>query len=257
MIEITVKSKKYAGQYKVYTLGEEGCPEVNYQRETVKVGDWIVDCNNLVSQIIHLVKPMIAGITTVMSIYTCYGIDGFLVSKREEHYYTKLDFNRPRISFHSLSRGADRVRGISYQDKVFLYNTLINGDMYKAHEIAYKNKRNDGTISNKFNQLLSTKQGQEFIRNMIGEKLKEFGVEADFFIKKLIESVDGKIDSELKLALLRMLAAGAGDKEIIRMLSDQSNENPNQPLLPTSSVEPPKQIEEAKFTETNTEGLKV
>lgn len=260
MREITVKSKKYAGQHKVYELGEEGCPEINYKRETVKVGDWIIDCNNQVAKVLRM-TVLLGKHQDIASIHilTCFGADILLNAGRGEVSYSKLDFNRPRLSFHSLSRGKDRTRGLTVSEKVFLYNTLITGDIDKAFHIAFNNTEiRSSTIHNKFDTLLKSNFGQEFIRNMIGEKLKEHGVDTKFFINKLIESVEGKIDTELKLSILRMLAAGAGDAEIVQMLSEQSNDNPNRPLLPVNPIQ--KSLAETNATDAvvvSSESLKV
>lgn len=256
MLDTMFEIVKRGITYKVYQKEDPDKPKVVLPHPQLKIGDWIEDGTGLIVQVLDV--KWFRGAIVSMYVRTVYGLD-ILLRYNKSGYWSiyKVDFRRPRINENSFTAKAKDK--LTQKDKWLLKALFITGDMYRAYQVVYgelpKNESQKYNLKQKFRRLFSMSESDEFYRDRVLEILKEKGVaKPEWFVAKLLESVDGKIDSLVKLNIVKMLAGAVNESDINRLMGIESRDGDNQGLIPIAPSRPTMELTDGSSTSDRTDG---
>lgn len=231
MILKLLSHTRLGGVYEIWRIEESGCPVVNRDATAYRRLDWIVDGNGWVAQILGIVEyTRKADGYVVTSIETCFGTDLlWRRSKKGALYIAPLDFFRPRPNYSALTRHVGSR--LTNRAKMFLARAFATGDMMASYLEVFgdreltQNVRNN--INFNFRKYIDSDEGKEYCAMLMKEWASAKGINgSEFFLDKLLESVQGKIENPVQYKILKTLAIAGGNKDVIEMFVKAESDDP-------------------------------
>lgn len=204
MREIEVASRRYGGRYIVYAPDDEDCPLYRQDYWASQIGDWILSSDNVVAQVLDIRDY---GSRLIV---TAFGTDNVL---NRTGTPVPLLLLRPRRYFSGLSSDIDKRayinKTLTAADKSIIFQLLLFGNPVTAYEKATGNKVKTADekyrINAKVKRILKHPSAGAYMKQAISQILKQEGVSVETWVKKLVSSTKGEIETPTQLAMHKMI----------------------------------------------------
>lgn len=260
MEKVTLNRKRWKGEFAIYQFGEDGCPAINEEWHLLQAGDYIRDVKGVVAPILQAYACYVkANSCTYFIIVTPFGTDYVVrLNKGGSFKRVALDLKRPRSSFWSFSRSGKTE--LTIKEIQWLKHIFRGINVYDAYRYVYQTNVANSLIQRKLSTVMKIPAARELMAKTLSEVIGEKGLNAEWFVDKLIKSIGEEIDSDLKLDMFKMLGIATGEGEIQHLVDPESTPVPP-PQLPSLTRKALKEVPNASFEEVsppaNEEKLKV
>lgn len=211
--------------YIIYEKDDVGYPEI-IEVVPPLIGTYIKDIKGRAIEVINVIRLNGGRGMSMWKAETCLG--EFLIGQTKMEFAMRFpfDFDKPmKNTFLPIS--------FSPKEVLFIRSIAECQSIVKAYELIYGRIRRRSNAFQKIGSILSHREAKVYM-NELKELLQNKGINTEWFVDKVLTSLDGPIKTEVQYAMLKDLANVTSPEA--RLLTGVT-ESAQSPMLPMGKIE--------------------